>query len=74
MDQQDLAWFAQLNARLGEDLDDRMIRARLRANIDLLHDLAGTLAAGARSEVPAIDLGGLPGVPRQSLTLFQAAA
>jgi flavin-dependent dehydrogenase len=74
MDQQDLAWFAQLNARLGEDLDDHMIRARLRANIDLLHNLAGTLAARARSEMPTIDLGGLPVVPREPLTLFRAAA
>lgn len=74
MDQQELAWFAQLNARLGEQLDDRMIRERLRANIDLLHNLAGTLASDARREAPAIDVGGLPVIPREPLALFRAAA
>jgi hypothetical protein len=63
-----------LNARLGEQLDDRMIRERLRANIDLLHNLAGTLASDARREAPAIDVGGLPVIPREPLALFRAAA
>ncbi|MGH8216493.1 MAG: NAD(P)/FAD-dependent oxidoreductase, partial [Rhodanobacteraceae bacterium] len=74
MDQQDLAWFAQLNARLGEKLDDRMMRVRLRANIDLLHNLAGTLAAGARRDAPTMDLSGLPVIPPEPLALFRAAA
>ncbi len=74
MDQRELAWFAQLNARLGEQMDDRMVRVRLRANIDLLHALAATLAADARRSAPALDVRNLPATAREPLTLFRAAA
>jgi flavin-dependent dehydrogenase len=47
MDQQELAWFARLNASLHERLDDAQVRARLRENIELMHTLAGTLAGAA---------------------------
>jgi flavin-dependent dehydrogenase len=54
MDQQELAWFAGLNARLHERLDDAGIRARLRENIELLHALAGALAEDAARNAPGL--------------------
>lgn len=57
MDQQQLAWFALLDARLHEQLDDK--RARLRENIELLRRLADTLAADAASSLPQVDSGEL---------------
>jgi flavin-dependent dehydrogenase len=74
MDQRELAWFAQLNARLGEQLDDRMIRGRLRGNVELLHALAATLAADARRGSPGLDIAGIPVAAHEPLALFQAAA
>jgi flavin-dependent dehydrogenase len=74
MDQRELAWFAQLNARLGEQLDDRMIRGRLRGNVELLHALAATLAADARRGSPGLDTAGIPVAAHEPLALFQAAA
>ena len=74
MDQRELAWFAQLNARLGEQLDDRMVRVRLRGNIELLRALAATLAGDARRDTPGLDVRGLPATVHEPLRLFRAAA
>lgn len=52
MDQQDLDWFAALNARLHDRLDDTAIRVRLREHIELLHALAGALADDALHDAP----------------------
>ncbi|MGH8190057.1 MAG: NAD(P)/FAD-dependent oxidoreductase [Rhodanobacteraceae bacterium] len=60
MDQQDLGWFAQLNSRLGEALDDRMIRVRLRGNIGLLHSLAGAITEAAMRGAPGLQAGPPP--------------
>jgi hypothetical protein len=59
MDQQQLAWFARLNARLRDTLDDASIRARLRENIQLLHALAGALAEAAARDAPRLATGSL---------------
>ncbi|MES2404751.1 MAG: tryptophan 7-halogenase [Pseudomonadota bacterium] len=59
MDQQQLAWFARLNARLHDVLDDASIRARLRENIQLLHALAGALAEAATRDAPRLATGSL---------------
>jgi len=59
MDQQQLAWFARLNARLRDTLDDASIRARLRENIQLLHALAGALAEAAARDAPRLAIGSL---------------
>jgi flavin-dependent dehydrogenase len=40
LDQQDLPWFAQMNATLHDRLDDAALRARLRQNVELLEGLA----------------------------------
>jgi flavin-dependent dehydrogenase len=55
MDQQDLDWFARLNARLHDRLDDAEIRARLREHVELLHALAGAMADSARRSQPGLD-------------------
>jgi flavin-dependent dehydrogenase len=55
MDQQDLEWFAQLNARLHDRLDDTQIRTRLREHVELLHALAGALADDAMRTRPGLD-------------------
>lgn len=59
MDQQQLAWFARLNARLRDHLDDAAIRARVRENIELLHALAGALAEAAARDAPQLAAGSL---------------
>lgn len=59
MDQQELAWFALLDARLHEQLDDVRVRARLRENIELLRRLADTLAADAAGSLSQVDSGEL---------------
>lgn len=76
MDQQELAWFAGLNARLHERLDDAGIRARLRENIELLHALAGALAEDAARNAPglAVEALCLAAGARVRPELFSAAA
>jgi hypothetical protein len=59
MDQQQLAWFARLNARLHDQLGDEAIRARLRENIELLHALAGALAEAVARDMPRLATGSL---------------
>jgi hypothetical protein len=76
MDQQELAWFAGLNARLHERLDDAGIRTRLRENIELLHALAGALAEDAARNTPglAVESLRLAAGTRARPVLFRAAA
>lgn len=76
MDQQELAWFAGLNARLHDRLDDAGIRARLGENIELLHALAGALAEDAARSAPgvAIEPLRLAAGTRARPVLFHAAA
>jgi len=76
MDQQELAWFAGLNARLHERLDDAGTRARLRENIELLHALAGALADDAVRNAPglAVESLRLAAGTRARPVLFRAAA
>lgn len=76
MDQQQLAWFARLNARLRDTLDDASIRARLRENIQLLHALAGALAEAATRDAPRLATGSLRVDAGQHArpALFNAAA
>jgi flavin-dependent dehydrogenase len=59
LDQQELDWFAQLNANLHDRLDDAAARARLRENIELLHALAGSIADRASAECPGLDVSAL---------------
>lgn len=76
MDQQELDWFARLNSRLHDRLDDAQVRARLREHIGLLHVLAGTLAAAARRDGTRIVAGELRGLAatRARVALFREAA
>lgn len=59
LDQQRLAWFARLNARLGDRLDADGIRARIGEHVELLHALAGALAEHASADTPGLDVGAL---------------
>ena len=76
MDQQELAWFARLNARLHDQLDDAALRVRLRENIELLHALAGALAEAAAGDAPgqAVDPLGAAAGKRARPALFGAPA
>lgn len=59
LDQQELDWFARLNAGLHDRLDAQQARARLRENIELLHALAGAIADLALAQCPALDVSAL---------------
>ncbi|HEX7370884.1 MAG TPA: tryptophan 7-halogenase [Rhodanobacteraceae bacterium] len=76
MDQQQLGWFARLNARLHEKLDDAGIRARLEEHIDLLHALAGALAEDAVRDAPGLAVAALLAAAgtRRRPALFRVAA
>ncbi|HET7161425.1 MAG TPA: tryptophan 7-halogenase [Rhodanobacteraceae bacterium] len=76
MDQQELAWFARLNACLHDHLDDAGIRARLREHIELLHALAGALAEDAARDTPglAVEALSIAAGKRARPVLFRAAA
>jgi len=76
MDQQELAWFAGLNARLHDHLDDAGIRARLREHVELLHALAGALAEDAACDTPGLAIESLciAAGQRARPVLFRTAA
>jgi flavin-dependent dehydrogenase len=59
LDQQELDWFARLNANLHDHLDGHQARARLRENIGLLHALAGSIADLAVAHCPGLDVSAL---------------
>ena len=59
LDQQELDWFARLNAELHERLDGAQARARLRGNIELLHALAGDIAELAAAQCPGLEVSAL---------------
>ena len=58
LDQRKLDWFRQLNEGMHESLDDAGVRARLKANLALLRDVAGAIAALAARDGTPVD--GLP--------------
>lgn len=76
MDQQELGWFARLNARLHDSLDDAQVRARLREHIDLLHALAAALAEDAARDAPGLGVESFCTIAgnRARPALFRAAA
>jgi flavin-dependent dehydrogenase len=51
LDQGRIDWFVELNRGLHDDLDDAAVRTRLRDNVVLLQQLAGTLCARSGIEV-----------------------
>lgn len=50
LDQQDLPWFADMNATLHDQLDDASLRTRLRQNVALLEGLAATIVERATAD------------------------
>jgi flavin-dependent dehydrogenase len=50
LDQQDLPWFADMNATLHDQLDDKSLRTRLRQNVTLLEGLAATIVERASAD------------------------
>ncbi|MBS0432172.1 MAG: tryptophan 7-halogenase [Proteobacteria bacterium] len=59
LDQHELRWFAQLNSGLHDELDDTQVRARLRANVELLHALAGSIGERAARGCPGLEVSAL---------------
>lgn len=77
MDQQTLDWFARLNARLHDPLDDAGMRARLHEHIGLLHALAATLRDAAVHAAPTLECEALSSAiaaTQSRLALFPQAA
>ena len=54
LDQCSMDWFAELNATLGDTLDDREVRERLRHNVHLLEGLADAINLQAAQADPAL--------------------
>jgi len=76
LDQAALPWFAELNRSLGDALDDAAFDARLRRNVELLHELAAEIRARAGAagvELSDSNAGSAPASETQSL-LFKPAA
>jgi flavin-dependent dehydrogenase len=73
-DQQDLGWFVGMNASLHDVLDDAGVRARIRANVALMRDLAATIVARAQAACPTLDAGTLPTQASPATPLFASAA
>jgi len=55
LDQASLPWFAELNRGLRDTLDDTQFRARIRANVAQLVELARQIVARAHAEHPDLD-------------------
>jgi hypothetical protein len=69
LDQRQLGWFRKLNEHMHDTLDDAGVRARLQANLALLRDVVGALAAqAARYGVP---VDGLPTAMNPAVGLFE---
>ena len=75
IDQYTLPWFAELNRGLFDRLDDAQLRARLRANVEMLEDLAAVIAERAAADGGATLRGELhdPGSSRSRPNFFAAA-
>ncbi|WP_257389011.1 NAD(P)/FAD-dependent oxidoreductase [Tahibacter caeni] len=74
LDQGELQWFHELNRTLHDPLDDAGVRAQIRANVELLRNLAAGIVAQALRDCP--DLAGLSGAGDAAATpqLFELAA
>ena len=59
LDQASLAWFAELNRGLRDELDEAGFKARLRENTALLQTLAGQIIHSALAEHPQLDATGV---------------
>lgn len=68
LDQRQLDWFRTLNEHMHDSLDDAGVRARLRANLALLQEVAGAMAAQAARDGATIE--GLPAAA-SDLALFE---
>jgi flavin-dependent dehydrogenase len=55
LDQYSIDWFHRLNAALGADDDDQVLRDRIHANVALMQQLAAELLAAARHRHADID-------------------
>ncbi len=73
-DQQDLAWFVDMNASLHDELSDAEVRVRLRGNVVLMHALSATIVARAQAACPALDAGPLLSQVSPATPLFASAA
>jgi hypothetical protein len=80
LDQANLAWFAELNRGLRDELDDAAFKARIREMTTLLKSLAAEIVATALAEHPRLDasalgklLGDAPTLAAESL-LFPSQA
>jgi flavin-dependent dehydrogenase len=68
LDQRRLGWFRVLNEGMHDALDDAGVRARLKANLALLRDVAGAIAALAARDGAPTD--GLPACTGPAPALF----
>ncbi|MCX7512589.1 NAD(P)/FAD-dependent oxidoreductase [Frateuria hangzhouensis] len=71
LDQRRLDWFRALNEGMHDSLDDAGVRVRLKANLALLHEVAGAIAALAGRDGAPVD--GLPVCSGPAPGLFDLA-
>src|SRR5690242_9451635 len=71
LDQRRLGWFRELNESLHEVLDDAGVRTRLKANLAMLHEVAGAISALAARDGAPVD--GLPACIGPAPALFDLA-
>ncbi len=69
LDQAALPWFAELNKSLNDTLDDAGFRARIRASVEQLRQLAGEILARAQEAHPSIEGGALRALLEEKMTI-----
>ncbi len=69
-DQGKLDWFLDMNSTLLDRLDENGLRARLRANVEILRNLAATIVNRATAAFPQLDAGDLPTQSTGATPLF----
>ncbi len=73
-DQGKLDWFLEMNSTLLDVLDEGALRARLRANVEIMRNLAATIVSRATVASPQLEIGGLPTEATDATPLFAHAA
>jgi hypothetical protein len=76
LDQRELAWFAEMNGTLHDELDDDGLAARLTGNVDMMRVLAASIVERAAVDHPALldDAADLVGVDGVRTRLFAQVA
>ena len=69
LDQAALPWFAELNMSLNDTLDDAGFRARIRASVEQLRQLASEIVARAHTAHPDLDASALQALFKEKMAV-----